>query len=278
MSATSDDPLRKWKWLEVLRFQAKICVLSWPFYVIASVAPQIVISIPKDGLSVNSTTVLIVLSTFVPAAFLTIFFRKTRQPLLRFKAPGFAYALAVLLGFSLPFAGYLGSDHSNPLFSSSSITTMLRVFVINIFLSPLCEEIIWRAYFYRNVALRLSTNFAIVVGAAGGAIWHLGYLYFLYEAGFKLAIVLLLLIHYFILGIIFCSLFTLSHESLAPCVLLHAAYNASVAAYFGAYGRISDIGSYLALMLTSVLVASTMFLVVVRSSFGKSAEALNRDG
>ncbi len=64
-------------------------------------------------------------------------------------------------------------------------------------------------------------------------------------------------------GVALCSIFTLGGNSLAPCVLLHCSLNAFTVAYYGSYGRVSDLGSYIAEALATLLVSAILFRLVM---------------
>ena len=105
---------------------------------------------------------------------------------------------------------------------------------------------------------------AICVAAVGWTIWHAGFIFLLYESGVPAAIVPIFLVQIFLVGVIECSNFTLGGDSLAPCVLLHCALNASTTLYYRSYGRVSDIGSYIAEALVLMLVSVILFKRVMR--------------
>jgi len=60
--------------------------------------------------------------------------------------------------------------------------------------------------------------------------------------------------------------FYFRRSSLSPCVLLHTAFNASTAVYYGSYNRVSDMGSYIAEGIAMLVVASVLFGIVMRRS------------
>jgi hypothetical protein len=58
--------------------------------------------------------------------------------------------------------------------------------------------------------------------------------------------------------------FSLGNGSLAPCVLLHTAFNASTTIYYGSYNRVADTGSYVAEMVAAFLLAAILFRVTAK--------------
>ena len=200
-----------------------------------------------------------------------------RSATFRLRASIGVYTKAVLVGFVLPFSSYLGGKTAYPLWDSSTLPSLARVFVINLFLTPLWEEIIWRAYFYPKVNSMMRRGPSIVVAAFGWTVWHIGFLFYLYHSGVKATILPIFAIQLFLGGIILCSFFTLGRNSLLPCVLLHTALNAAMAVYYGRYNRVNDTGSYVAEVVVSLVVAIIAFRFAVRRPEDASA-ALENSG
>jgi membrane protease YdiL (CAAX protease family) len=155
--------------------------------------------------------------------------------------------------------------------NSSTVSTLVRVFLINIFMAPLWEEIIWRAYFYRKVSSMLRAKSAILVSSLGFTVWHVGFLFYLSHSGIRPAMLIAVVPQIFFAGIILCSLFTLARSALAPCVILHTAFNASTPVYFSSGNRVNDLGSYIAGTIFTLIVAIMMFRMVLRRAGNSSA-------
>jgi membrane protease YdiL (CAAX protease family) len=170
----------------------------------------------------------------------------------------------MLIGFFLPFSSYLGAGVSYLPWNSSALTTLVRVFAINLPLSPLWEEIIWRAYFFPKVNSMMRRGPSIVVAALGSTVWHVGFLFQLHHSGIRAAIIAILVVRIFLGGVVLCSFFVLGRNSLLPCVLLHTAFNASSVVYFGSYNRVNDLGSYIAEIVFTLAVAIVMLRVAIR--------------
>jgi membrane protease YdiL (CAAX protease family) len=262
----------KWNWRSLILFEATVCMISLLFSIAGSLAPQVVVTVPAGGLSLGSKTILLLLSSFAPGAVLFAVSRECRSATFRLRASIGVYATAVLIGFVLPFSSYLGSDFDSPQWNSSTLPSFARVFVINLILSPLWEEIIWRAYFYPKVSSMMRRGPSIVIAALGWTVWHAGFLFTLYHSGIRAAILPIWAIQLFLGGIILCSFFTLGRNSLLPCVLLHTAFNASSTAYYRRYNRVNDTGSYIAEAVLTLAVAVIVFRLATRrpedTSFG----------
>jgi membrane protease YdiL (CAAX protease family) len=160
---------------------------------------------------------------------------------------------------------YIGARHAYPLpWNSNTPVVLIRVFFINLLLTPLWEEIIWRGYFYPKVSSMMGRPHAIFVTAVGWMIWHTGYIFLLYSSGVAVPILLVFAAQVFFGSIILCSIFTLGGNSLIPCILLHCSLNASTTAYYRSDGRVSDTGSYIAGALAFFLVSAILFSRVMR--------------
>jgi membrane protease YdiL (CAAX protease family) len=269
----------KWNWRSLLLFEAIVCIVSLVFSLAGSLSPrQIILTIPPLGLSIRSNAVLLLLSSFVPGVALLAWSKECRTAVLRFRAGTGVYVAAILIGFALPFASYLGAGSVYPLpWNASTVPTLVRVFLINILMSPLWEEIIWRAYFYRKVSSMLPINSAIVVSSLGFTVWHAGFLFALYHSGIRAAVLIAFVPQLFFAGIILCSLFTMAHDALAPCVILHTAFNASTYTYFSTGNRVNDLGSYIAGSVFMLIVAIIVFRMALRRARESSALIESRD-
>lgn len=257
----------KRKWLDLSIFVLTVSTISFLFQVAALKKSEIILTVPRNGLSISSHAILILLGSLAPGVALLIWSRECRAALLRSKASVGIYLLAPLLGFALPFVSYIGARHAYPPpWDSNTAVDLLRVFLLNLLLTPLWEELIWRGYFYSRVGPLIGLPRSIFVSALGWTIWHVGFIFWLYRSGFTAAILSIVLVQVFLGGIIQCSIFTLGRNSLVPCVLLHTAFNASTAAYYGRYGRMSDIGSYIAEALGTLLVCVILLRCVMRRS------------
>jgi membrane protease YdiL (CAAX protease family) len=258
--------MSRWAWSDLLIFVAVVCAASLIFSVVGSVAPEIVLTVPANGLAISSKTVLLLASSLVPALVLFIWFPESRSAVLRFTAGVKVYLLAVGIGFLLPLASYIGARHSYSLWGSKTGIDWIRVFFINLLLSPLWEEIIWRGYFYPKASSVLKPPLAVVVAGLGWAVWHAGLIFYLYHSGISISILPIFAVQIFFFGIIQCSIFNLGNGSLAPCVLLHTAANASTAIYYGSYDRLGDNGSYVAEAVAAFLIAAILFRVAAKQN------------
>ncbi len=259
--------MTKRRWFNLAVFVLVVSGISFLFQLAALGKSHFILTVPRNGLSIGSNVVLALLGSLAPGVVLLAWSRECRAALSRFKASVGICLLALLLGFALPFVSYLGAQHAYPPpWDSNTAVNLLRVFLLNLPLTPLWEEVIWRGYFYPKVGSLIGLPRSIFVSALGWTIWHVGFIFWLYRSGFTAAILSIFLVQVFLVGIIQCSIFTLGRNSLVPCVLLHTALNASTAAYYGRYGRTSDIGSYIAEALGTLLVSVILLRRVMRGS------------
>jgi membrane protease YdiL (CAAX protease family) len=254
--------LAKWSWGRLLLLGGSVCIINLIFSIAGSLAaPRIVMTVPSLDLVIRSSTVLLELASIVPGVALLAGSKECRAALLRFEPQTGVYVTAVVVGFALPFSSYLGAGYAPSL---PWVSMIGKVFLINIFLTPLWEEIIWRGYFYRGVGSMLRTKSAIVVASAGWTVWHAGFLYFLHRGGVRPAILAIFVVQIFLIGTILCSFFTLGRGALLPCVLFHTAFDASIWTYTASGHPVNDIGAIVAETLFVLIVATIMFRTALR--------------
>lgn len=259
--------LAKWSSLNLIVFVVVVSTISFFFNIAALGRSEIVLAIPRNGFSIGSSVVLALLASLVPGVAVLAWSKECRAALLRVRAGIHIYLLALSIGFVLPFLSYIGARQAYPLpWNSNTPVVLIRVFFINLLLTPLWEEVIWRGFFYPKVSSMFGIPRAILVAALGWTIWHVGFIFFLYRSGITSPVLLVFAAQVFFGGVVLCSIFTLGGNSLAPCVLLHCSLNASTAAYYGSYGRVSDLGSYIAEALATLLVSAILFRRVMRKA------------
>ena len=252
------------KWSDVLVFELLVCCVSLFFSVLGTIAPQILLTFPANGISVGSNTLLLLGASLTPGLVILFRFEECRAALVRLGAGYWIYLLSLFIGFVLPFVSYIGAQHSYPFWNSNITGNLIRLFFINLLLSPLWEDNIWRGYFYSELRSFLALAPAMFTASVGWTIWHLGFLFYLYKSGIPIEVLSVFVIQVFLMGIIQCSVFTLGHDSLFPCILLHTAFNASTAIYYGSYNRAADIGSYIAETVAALFVAGVLFRITTR--------------
>jgi membrane protease YdiL (CAAX protease family) len=263
--------MRKWDVLDIISFELTVCGGSWLLLLLGLFAPQGFLNFTPADLSLGFVTILVTAASIMPGVLLFVFFKEARVPILRVKAGVHVYALAMLLGLVLPLFSQFGCGERAQLWNPAMPRTIVRVFLLNIWLAPLWEEIAWRGYFYPKIAPLVPRWAAMVVAALGWMIWHLGFLSFLYKSGLPLRVLLFLPVQYFCIGIILCSVFVIGKGALMPCVFLHAAFNASVVAYFGTNDRASNIGCYFAETVTVLVVSLALFVIANKRVFPLTA-------
>jgi membrane protease YdiL (CAAX protease family) len=257
--------MHAWDRSKAIIFAISVCALNWTLSIAGSFGPQIKVEIPSLQFAVGSKFVLLMAASLLPAIFCVVFYPECRSSLKKVNASWAIYFVAIAVGF-LPFVSYFGSHYSAFPWGRPTAMTLVRVFALNLFLSPLWEEIMWRGCFLNKVRSFSSTSGGILLSSIGWTIWHGGYIAYLYSEGIPMRVLSVLPATYFCSGIILCSLFEMGDGSLWPCVLLHSASNASILVYYQSYDRVSEMSSYVAELIVTGIVAAIFFKIVIRHS------------
>ncbi len=244
---------------------------SWTFCIAGFFLLNIYKTIPIFDISISIGSILALLGSILPGCFILIFIKTSRDALLRLDAGVHIYLIALAIGVGVPFTGYFGAADSNRLFTDTTISTFIRVFAFNIFLSPLWEEITWRGYLAQRLRTLTSEMNSVLLGSIGWSIWHLGFLLILFRGGLPLKLLVFLPFQYFFLGIILNCIFKKGNGVLLPCILLHACYNAGVTAYLGQFDRSLNMNSYISITVTLGVTSLAAFLLAERRIKQKSA-------
>jgi membrane protease YdiL (CAAX protease family) len=93
---------------------------------------------------------------------------------------------------------------------------------------------------------------------------HGGYIAFLYAHGIPIGVLLVLPLTYFCVGIVLASLYEMANKSIWPCVLLHAAFNASTTVYYKTFDRASEMSSYIAELIAISAAAVLLYRTAIR--------------
>jgi membrane protease YdiL (CAAX protease family) len=255
-----------WDRSRAIIFIISVCALNWVLSIAGSFSPQIKIDIPSLQFSIGSNFVLLTAASLLPAVFCFVFYPECRSSLKKVNASGAVYFVAIAVGFILPFMSYFGAHYSALPWGRPAAMTLVRVFALNLCLSPLWEEVIWRGCFLHKVRSFSSQSTGILLSSLGWTIWHGGFIMYLYSGGIPIRVLLVLPITYFCVGIIFCSLFEMGGGSLWPCVLMHSGFNAATLVYYQSYDRVSEMSSYVAELVVAAIVAAIFFRIAIQHS------------
>lgn len=256
--------MSEWRWSRALLFATTVCAFYWALSIAASFGPQIELAFPRINFALGSAAVLVMVASLVPAIACLVFYPDARESLKKWQARWSVYLIAIGVGLTLPFMSYLGSHYASFPWSPADRATLVRVFFLNVLLTPLWEEIIWRGCFLRKLRSFVSEPGAIVVSSAAWTVWHGGYIAYLYSKGIPIGVLLVLPLTYFCAGVILATVYELGRRSLWPCVLLHAGFDASTTVYYTTYDRASELSSYVAELIAVSLVAGLLYIVVIR--------------
>ena len=256
--------MQAWDRSRAILFAISVCALYWTLSIAGSFGPQIEFAIPGLQFAVGSKFVLLMGASLIPAIICVAIYPECRSSLKKISANWAVYFVAIVAGLVLPFLSYFGSHYSSFPSGRPVAITLVRAFALNLFLSPLWEETIWRGCFLKKVRSFSSASGGILLASAGWTIWHGGFIAYLYSEGISLEVLSVLPFIYFCSGIILCAVFEMGRGSLWPCVLLHAGLNASTLVYYQSYDRASELSSYVAELIFMAITAGLLFWMVTR--------------
>jgi membrane protease YdiL (CAAX protease family) len=254
----------EWSASKALLFATVVCGFYWVLTIAGSLGPQVQLSIPRVSFAIGSKFVLVMLAALIPAIASFTLFAEVRDSFKRWKAPWFVYLLALGVGIGLPFMSYFGSHYPNFPWTDSSRVTLVRVLFLNLLLSPLWEETIWRACFQKKMTSFISKPKAVLSSSLAWTVWHGGFMVYLYSEGVPTKVFVLLPPLYFLLGIIIGTVFEMSAQSLWPCVFLPAGFDAATTVYYSTYDRVSEVSSYAAELIVTAIVAAVLCAILLR--------------
>jgi membrane protease YdiL (CAAX protease family) len=258
--------MTRWSGEQAYGFAAAACGCYWILSIGGSFGPQFQFAVPGIPFAIDSKTVLLLAAALIPAAVCVVLYPECRQAFTQRVPNWLIYPIAVAVGLLVPFGSYFGSHYPAFPWSHADKVALLRVFALNLGLSPLWEEIIWRGCFLKKMRSFTSAPTAILIMSIPWTIWHGGFIAFLYSGGIPARVLFVLPMLYFLSGIILGSVFEIANESLWPCVLLHTAFNAGTVVYYRSFDRVSELSSYVAETIFAAVVALVLFGVAVRRS------------
>jgi membrane protease YdiL (CAAX protease family) len=253
-----------WDRSKAIVFAISVCAVYWALSIAASFGPQVRFALPGLQFAIGSKFVLLMVASFLPAVFCVVVYPECRSSLLKFNANSAIYFVALIIGLVLPFFSYFGSHYPAFPWRNPVAVSLVRVFALNLCLSPLWEEIIWRGCFLKKIRSFSSASSAILLSSIGWTVWHGGFIAYLYSEGIPVEVLSVLPLIYFCSGIILGSIFEMGRESLWPCVLLHAGFDASTLVYYRSYGRVSELSSYIAELIFIAIAAGILFRIATR--------------
>lgn len=253
-------------------FAVTMCAFYWTLSVVGSYGPQIKVALPYLQFAIGSKFVLLMAASLIPAIFCMAVYPECRSVFRKLSARWTVYLVAILAGAMLPLFSYFGSHDPSFPWGRPAAISWIRVFALNLLLSPLWEEIIWRGCFLKGVRSFSSASGGILLGAAVSTIWYGGFIAYLYSEGIPIDVLCVLPFLYFCSGIIFGAIFEMAGGSLWPCVLFHAGMNASTLVYYQSAGRASELSSYIAEVIVLAIAAAIFFWRVSRKKYLPSVE------
>jgi len=261
----SDRSTRVWDRSTAILFALSACFVYWALSIAASFGPDFKITIHPLQFAIDSRFILLMAASFLPALYCFSAYPECRSSLEKVNTSWKVYFVALATGF-IPVLSYFGSHYPAFPWGRPVAMQLARAFANNLFLSPLWEEIVWRGCFLRKIRSFSSASSGILLMSVGWTLWHGGYIAFLSSGGIPSEVLSVLPFTYFCSGIIFGSVFELGRGSIWPCVLLHSTFNASALIYYTTYGRVSELGSYVAELIFMAIAAVIFFIIAIRRS------------
>lgn len=90
-------------------------------------------------------------ASLLPALFCFALDPGSRASLKKFNASWTVYVVAIATGLRLPFLSYPGTHYLAFPWGREVGKHLGRVFALNLFLSPMWDEIVWRGCFLKNI-------------------------------------------------------------------------------------------------------------------------------
>lgn len=224
-----------WKYHTVL-YCGVVFVVSWSLWYAAGMIDDTTwnISFLFFHLEIPQSSALTVLGNLVPGLVAVIivlivggkecsdYFSQLRIP----RCSGLLYSFAVLAPVIVVLLMFLAQEglKSNT-FASLKIADLARLFLVNILLAPLWEELGWRGFLLPAFSTRFRLDKASLLVACIWAGWH----FMLYHSVFRISVY-----SYFIsaatiipMGVVLAFLYSVSGNKLLLPVLFHGSWNAT---------------------------------------------------
>lgn len=259
---------RVWDGWAAAFFAISICGVYWALSIAGSFAADYTLwTFEAYNLEfvLDTNFVLLESAALIPAVYCFSCFPECRASIRKFNAGWRIYFIAVLAGLTLPFFSYPGTHYLAFPWGRTVAAHLARGFIFNLFMTPFWEEMVWRGCFQSRIRQLTSIPGGIVLMSLGWTVWHGGYIIALYSKGIPIEVLKILPLTYFCTGIVLGSIFELARGSLWPCVLLHAAFNASTLVYYAEYRRAYELGSYVSELIFLSIAACILFVVTIRT-------------
>jgi len=264
--------IRAWDGFYAFSFSVSACFVCWALSFAASLGPGVQVTILPLQFTINTNSILMAASSFLPAFYCFVTYPECRSSLWRVDANWKVYAAAVATGLCLPFTSYLGTH--NPAFPWGRLVAnqLVAAFAVNFFLGPFWEEIVWRGCFLNKIRPLASSSSSILLMSAGWTLWHGGYIALNYRKGHTISWLIVFVLIVFFMGVLFGSLFELGRGSIWPSVLAHSSFDAGAVIYYSKDNRTFELGSYVAELIFVATAAGILFrAAILKSSISASA-------
>jgi uncharacterized protein len=193
----------------------------------------------------SQETVLVILGNLVPGLIAIVMgLLNEEKPFRNFlrppKSPKLLYAVAIFAPLAINLAMFMDQEKLNlSAFARLHLSRFVRLFLANILLAPLWEEMGWRGYLLPALSKRIGLGRAALLVGFIWASWH----FVLYHSIFRVPVYSFLISFGGIvaMAVVLAVLYSASGNSLLLPILFHTSWNASTLWVLGAEPR-HDLG------------------------------------
>jgi membrane protease YdiL (CAAX protease family) len=222
----------RWKHSAII-YCCLVFVISWSLWISAERSGDATLnfSILLLDVHIPRETVLVILGNVAPGLVAIVmglvngenpFRNLLRTP----RAPSFLYAFAIFAPLAFSLSLFMAQENlSLSAFASLRLSRLVRLFLANIFLAPLWEEMGWRGYLLPNLSKRIGLGRAALFVGFIWASWHLVLYRFVFRT--SLYSYISAFVGIVAMAVILAVLYSASGGSLLLPVVFHAAWNAS---------------------------------------------------
>jgi membrane protease YdiL (CAAX protease family) len=188
-----DGSTHVWDGYRALSFAFSVCAVYWAVCIAGSffadrtitISPPwveftienrfinrvITVSSPNVQFTIHTKVILLMAASFLPALYCFCVYPECRASLKKVNANWKVYFVAIATGLSLPFLSYPGTHYLAFPWGRQAAVHLARLFAVNLFLSPMWEEIVWRGCFLKKIRSFSSASSGILLMSVGWTIW-----------------------------------------------------------------------------------------------------------
>jgi membrane protease YdiL (CAAX protease family) len=210
-----------------------VFIVSWSLWIAAERPGDVTLNISVLLLDfhISRETVLVILGNLAPGLIAIVMgLLNEEKPFCNFlrppKAPKFLYAFAIFAPLAIKLAMLMAQENlSLSAFAGLRLSGFVRLFLANILLAPLWEEIGWRGYLLPTLSTQIGLGRAGLLVGFIWASWHLVLYRFVFRTSLYSYLVSIVVI--VALAVLLAVLYSASGNSLLLPILFHTSWNAS---------------------------------------------------